>query len=166
MDANVFITAWENKFGYPINVLPSLWKKLAELKYQIIIIKPVFEEIDPILSSERKLTTVKKKKKYSLRIWLEENGFVETSVDDNIKSVSLELEKEYEVNDISKGANKKDILLIAYAKEMDKIVVTFEKEQLEKPNKKSSYRIPLICKERNVECITFVEMLLQLNIMV
>jgi predicted nucleic acid-binding protein len=164
VDANVFITAWDNKLGYPIGIFPSLWRRLTELKNRIIIIKPIFEEIEPISSSERKISAEEKRRKYPLRAWLEENGFDGTPVEDSIKVASLELEKEYEVRDISKGAGPNDILLIAYAKEMKKTVVTFEAEQKQKPRKKNNYRIPLICREQKVECITFVEMLSRLNI--
>jgi len=54
--------------------------------------------------------------------------------------------------------------LIAYAKKMKKIVVTFEAKQEQKPDKKNKYKIPLICKEQNVECITFMEMIRRLGI--
>ena len=56
--------------------------------------------------------------------------------------------------------------LIAYAKIMDKTVVTFEGEQPQKPGKKSNYKIPLICREQNVECIDFIKMLQCLDIRV
>lgn len=162
VDASVFITAWD--VGYPINVLPSLWEKIAKSKDNIVLIKPIFDEINPISSSERKLSTTEKKEKYPLRMWLEENDFVETLIDSSIEAVSLELEREYKVSDVSKGAGPKDICLIAYAKTMNKTAVTFEAEQKHKPDKKNNYKIPLICKEQNVECITFIEMIRRLGI--
>jgi hypothetical protein len=164
VDANIFITAW--RVGYPIEVFLSLWGQLAESKDEIILIKPIFVEIDPISPADNKLTVDKKREKYPLRMWLQENDFVETPVNDDISPVSLELEKEYEINDVSKGAGQKDITLIAYAKIMNKTVVTLEAIQTQKPGKKCNYKIPLICDEQNVRCIDFVSMLKELNIRV
>lgn len=167
VDANVFITAWHDGIGgYTIEVFHSLWGKLAESKDEIILIKPIFAEIDPISSVDNKLTIDKKREKYPLRMWLQENNFVETPVNDDINSLSLELEREYEITDISKGAGQKDITLIAYAKIMNKTVVTLESVQMQKPDKKSKYRVPLICNEQNVKCINFVSMLKELNIQI
>lgn len=162
VDANIFITAWG--VSYPIEVFLSLWGQLAESKDEIILIKPIFVEIDPIPSADNKLTVDKKREKYPLRMWLQENDFVETPVNDNISPVSLELEKEYEINDVSKGAGQKDITLIAYAKIMNKTVVTLEAIQTQRPGKKCNYKIPLICDEQNVRCIDFVSMLKELSI--
>ena len=164
VDANIFITAWHS--SYPIKIFRSLWPKLAESKGEIVIIKPIFDEIDPISSADNKLTLVKKKEKYPLRMWLVENQFLEIPVGNNIDPVSLDLEKEYEISDISKGAGQNDITLIAYAKTMNKTVVTFEEEQPQTPNKKCNYKIPLICSEQNVKCIDFVTMLDNLNIQI
>ena len=163
VDANVFITAWHS--SYPINVFPSLWKRLAESRDEIILIKPIFAEIDPISSQDKKkLTPVQKREKHPIRMWLEDNQFVETPMNDNIDIISLELEKEYGISDVSNGAGQKDISLIAYAKTMNKIIVTLEAMQPQKPSKRYNYKIPLICCEQNVECINFVTMLDNLNI--
>ena len=164
VDANIFITTW--RVSYPIEVFPSLWDQLAESKDDIILIKPIFVEIDPIPSADNKLTDDKKRENYALRMWLQDNNFIDTPVNDDISSVSLELEKEYEISDISKGAGQNDMTLIAYAKGMDKTIVTLESIQNQKPGKKCNYKIPLICDEQNVRCINFVSMLKKLNIQV
>lgn len=49
---------------------------------------------------------------------------------------------------------------------MNKTVVTFEREQTQKPAKKSNYKIPLICRDQEVCCINFVKMLQNLKIKV
>ncbi|MBU0699872.1 DUF4411 family protein [bacterium] len=157
VDANIFITAWY--INYPINIFPSLWEKIANKKDEIILIKPIFDEIEPISSSDHKLEIAEKRTKYPIRMWLIENGFTETSIDDDINKTSLELEKAYEINDISKGADNKDILLISYAKEKNKTVVTLEGNQPQKPKEKYNYKIPLICQEQKVKCIDFVQMI-------
>lgn len=53
VDANIFITAWH--ISYPIRIFRSLWPKLAESKGEIVIIKPIFDEIDPISSADNNL---------------------------------------------------------------------------------------------------------------
>ena len=162
VDANIFITAWYE--DYRDSVLPSLWEQLALHHNDIILIKPIFDEIEPISSADKKLSKSKKKEKYPLRMWMQEKQFMITSINDETEAVSLSFEKKYETSNESKGANQKDITLIAYAKQMDKTVVTFEGRQPQKPVKKSNYKIPLICHEQDVKCINFVTMLERLGI--
>ncbi len=163
LDANIFLTAWE-KSGYPINVFPSLWKQLALLKDDIILIKPIFNEIDPISPADKKIDLLKKREKYPLRMWLEDNKFIETPVSGNVESTSLDLEMQYEIQEVSKGAGQNDITLIAYAKMNNKTIVTLEGKQAQIPKEKHNYKIPLICKQQGVDCIDFVTMLSQLGI--
>jgi len=162
LDANIFIAAWNS--GYPIRVFFSLWEQLAQCRNDLVLIKPVFDEIDPISSADKALSKAKKREKYSLRVWMIDNHFDAEPITDEINAVSLELEKEYETNNNPKGANQKDITLIAYAKLKEKTVVTFEEKQPQKPGKKKNYKIPLICNEQSVECIKFVTMLDRLDI--
>lgn len=162
VDANIFIAAWHK--NYPIYIFPSLWKEIANKKSEIILIKPIFDEIEPVSPADKKIQIANKRTKYPIRMWLIENGFTETSIDDNVNKASLELEVHYETNEISKGAGRKDILLISYAKEKGKTVVTLEGEQLQQPKEKYNYKIPLICHEQAVDCIDFVKMVAKLGI--
>lgn len=164
LDANVLITAWYK--SYPRHIFPSLWEQIAKCRSDIILIKPIFNEIEPILLTDKNLPTDKKREKYALRVWMEENRFESTDINDEIIVVSLALEKEYEISSESKGAGQNDMMLIAYAKIMRKIVVTFEGEQIQKPGKKSNYKIPLICREQVVNCINFIKLIERLLIKV
>ena len=164
LDANIFITAWNS--SYPMTVFPSLWEQLAQCRNNLVLIEPVFDEIDPISSADKKLPKNKKREKYPLRVWMIDNHFDAKLITDEINAVSLDLEKEYETNNNPKGANQNDITLIAHAKVKEKIVVTYEENQTQKPAKKSNYKIPLICQEQDVECIDFIKMLQRLNIKV
>ena len=110
------------------------------------------------------LLSDKKREKYPLRVWLEEGNFTVPNITDEVNTVSLDLEREYETSNESKGAGQIDITLIAYAKVMRKTVVTFEAPQPQKPGKKYNYKIPLICQEQGVDRIDFITMLDQLNI--
>ncbi len=162
VDANVLIVAWYISYPPRMPVFQPLWDQIAKHKHNIVLIKPIFNEIEPIQSSDRKLAIDDKRVKYPLRVWLEENQFAVTDISDEVNAVSLELESEYETDNESKGAGQIDITLIAYAKVTRKIVVTLESPQPQKPAKKYNYKIPLICDEQKVDCIDFVTMLDQI----
>ena len=147
-DASAIIAAWQE--DYPKDVFPSLWPQLAEHRTNIVLIKPIYHEIDPTKSL--------------LRLWMDDNGFESSPIDGEVEELSLRLEKEYQVREESKGASRNDIKLIAYAKINNKIVVTEEGKQRDKPEKKWNYKIPLICDEQEVECINFIEMIRRLGI--
>ncbi len=164
VDANIFLTAWN--VTYPKRTFPTLWKKIAENKSNTIIIKPVFDEIEPVSSGDNTKSLSYKKVKYPIRMWLSENKFIVTEIDSQLQIDSLQLEKEYEIVEESKGASQIDMVLITYAKKHNKTVVTLESRQNQKPKKRSNYKIPLICQEQNVACINFVAMLDKLSIRV
>lgn len=148
IDASAIIAAWQE--DYPKDVFPSLWPQLAQHRADMVLIKPIYEQIDPAKSL--------------LRMWMVDNGFKSIPIDGEVEELSLLLEKEYQVREKSKGADGKDIKLIAYAKINNKIVVTDEEEQPQKPVKKYKYKIPLICDEKEVEYINFIEMIRRLGI--
>jgi hypothetical protein len=163
VDTNVLITAWHVSYPPRMPIFQPLWKQIAQHQSDIILLKPIFDEIEPIPSGNE-LTIKEKKERYPLRVWLVENGFVELDISNEVNVASLELESEYEIDNESKGAGQIDITLIAYAKVMEKAVVTLESPQPHKPGKKYNYKIPLICDEQKVDCIDFVAMLDQLNL--
>ncbi len=162
VDANIFITAWN--VTYLEKVFPTLWEKLANNREHIILVKPIFDEIDPISSADSKLSLEEKRKKYPLRRWLLDNLFAPTPIVGHVENKSLELESKYQINHETRGANQNDIRLIAYASEQNKTIVTFEKTQGESPSSLCNYKIPLICSKEEVECIDFVAMLEGLKI--
>ena len=162
VDANVFITAWHT--AYPPRILSPLWARIADHASDILLVQPVFEEIEPIAPSDRKLSAARLRERYPLRMWFQDNGFPVVDVNDEINMLSLELERDYEISDEGKGAGRVDITLIAYAIKNGDTVVTLESIQNQKPTKKTNYKIPLICVEENVECIDFIQMLDQLEI--
>ena len=163
LDANILITAWYE--NYPVDILPSLWEQLAICRNEFVLIKPIYDETDPITPHDRnKMSIDEKKVKYPLRMWMQENGFEATPINDAVNVASLMLEQEYQINPTSKGAGQNDVTLIAYAKITGKTLVTLEAEQKQKPQKKSKYKIPLICQEQGVEYINFVKLLRCLEI--
>ena len=161
MDANIFIQSYHAL--YPYDIFPSLWDKLILQREKIILIDPIFNEIDPISREDnKKLSIDKKREKHPLRMWLIENNFCGLAIDDEVDEESLTLEKHYKTrnSDQNRGANSNDIKLIVYAKINNKTVVTYENPQKPTPDMKMyNYRIPLICEQQKVTCITFVDFL-------
>ena len=45
IDASAFIAAWN--VSHPIDVFLSLWSQLANHRTDMILIKPIFDQIDP-----------------------------------------------------------------------------------------------------------------------
>lgn len=164
LDSNIFITAWS--YSHPRDVFPTLWEKLIENKESIVLIKPIFEEIDPIdTETKKKLKADKLKEVSHLRLWLDKYQFFPTPIDDAaVEEEALQLEREYKTRNLSKGAGSNDIRLIAYAKLKKQIVATFEEKQKQAPQKKFKYKIPLICEKERVECIDFIDLLRRLDI--
>ena len=163
IDANVFITVWH--VTYPRKIFPTLYQKMENiLPANIILIKPVFDEIEPVSG---KKDVQKLQKEHPVRMWLkEEMGINETAIDDRVRQKALELMAKYETDEHSRGADEKDVTLIAFALLSNHTVVTLEEKQKQPPAKTSNYKIPLICQIENVECISFVELLGRCNIRV
>lgn len=161
IDANVFITVWH--VTYPREIFPTLYREMeSKLPGNIILIKPVFDEIEPVSGRKEK---AKLQKEHPVRLWLKEDmGINETPIDDKVRQKALELMAKYETEEYSRGADEKDVTLIAFALLGNHTVVTLEEKQKQPPAKKSNYKIPLICQIENVECIDFVELLGQCNI--
>lgn len=84
LDANVFITAWCQY--YPIRIFPSLWQKLSNARASLILIEPIFNEIEPFSGNDKNdLNQQQKKEKYPLRMWLLEEGFEASKLNDPVK---------------------------------------------------------------------------------
>ena len=178
IDTNVFITAWYET--YRRHIFPKLYRELkSKLSDQIIIIKPIFDEIEPVTGGDTKLNLFDKKipnehekrkqqallESHPVRVWLKKVLKIkETPITKEVEISALELEGKYEADENSKGAGPADIKLIAFARLGYHTVVTLEAHQKQVPNKKSKYKIPLICREENVQCINFIEMLDRGNI--
>lgn len=184
IDASAFIAAWN--VSHPIDVFPSLWSQLANRRDDMVLLKPIFDEIDPISQQDRNKTEKEKADKYPLRMWMINNQFMPTPLGESTENRDLELfyasqspphisevdieresfklETEYKIANNSRGVGEKDLKLIAYAKLYRKTVVTAEGKQHNKLEKKCNSKIPLVCKEQGVKCINFVEMLKRLGI--
>ena len=161
VDANVFITL-HTTTHHP-DVFPTLWGELESHADSIILIQPIYDEIDPISEQDKKLSYQKQVKKYPFRIWIEKN-FKAIPLTQQVEQTALKLRKRYKTEEGKRGANTNDIKLIAHAKVCDKTIVTLEEKQMQLPKKVSNYKIPLICKEVGVRCIEPIAMLKKLGI--
>ena len=163
IDANVFITVWHKL--YPRAVFPTLYEEMERrLPGNIILIKPIFDEIEPVSGNPSREDF---RKKYPLRLWMKNKLNVqETPIHTDIKHKGLELMNRYETDNNSKGAGDTDILLVAFSSLNNHTIVTLEADQKQAPSKKSNYKIPLICRRENIQCIDFVELLRRCNITV
>ncbi len=165
MDANNFITGW--KTHYPPSVFPSLWKHIAAQQANLIIIKPIYDEIEPLNSNDAQKPLHELVKTRPIKAWLIQQNFQTAKTNASVETLSLQLEQKYGIPPNNQaGANKNDITLIAYAKMHDIPVVTFEEKQLQPPLDKNRYKIPLICQEEDVRCIKLPQCLEELNIII
>lgn len=161
IDANILMTAWNT--SYPIDVFPTLWESLAAFKDDIIIIKPIFDEIGPLSAYRAEKDIDKLQERFALRIWLLDNNFTETRLTEEDELLALELEREYQVTDSKKGVGTIDIKLIAYAKNHLKTVVTLE-NQPTRPKEISKCKIPTVCKDKLVSYTSFIELIREFEI--
>jgi hypothetical protein len=140
-------------------VFSTLWEQLSIRYDQLVLLKPIFDEIDPADAGVHQLSPSEYAIRYPLRYWVERSGLIIETVTDEINIESLKLERKYEISNISKGASQIDITLIAYAKITGLTVTTLEAQQPQRPGSSSKYKIPLICQDEGVSCINFVELL-------
>lgn len=82
---------------YPLAVFPSLWEKIARHQNDIVLIEPIYDQIVP---KDRR-----NRGKDPLNIWLGRH-FIKTSIDNETKKLSLQLEAKYQITDQSKGKER------------------------------------------------------------
>ena len=141
-DASVLIDMW-NDF-YPMTIFPTLYEKLRKIVQEIIIIKPIFDQI----SEEKQLCS-----------YLKEIDLQITPIKNKHQEEALSLETKYQTIPDSKGADPTDIKLISFAKIEKHFIVTSESKQTNQPGEIKNYKIPRICDIEKVGCINFIEFL-------
>lgn len=159
LDANILITAWAHL--YPPKMFKRFWDTWANYLGDTYIIKPIYDEIDPISQNDRKLSSDEKREKYGLRFWLIDN-ISPVELTQEVKELALNLELEYEIRENCSGVGQKDIALIAHAMLGGHTVVSLE-SQKSKPKEKFKYKIPAVCDDKGVVCMNFNEYLDKIN---
>jgi hypothetical protein len=160
LDTNIFIQA--HRVSYPFDIFPSFWEKIIELaeRGNIISIDKVKMEICDKSSHQDELS-----------VWcttnLKDDFFVDTSIyidryTDIINwAVSSSLHYTQNAIDEFLQTDLADPWLIAYAKENDVVIVTYEKSN---PQAKGRIKIPEPCKHFNIKYISIIEMFRELKV--
>ncbi len=146
LDANVFITAWNTHYPYP--VFPSLWQQLVKHKTEFILLKCIYGEIGI----------------EELQKFIDNHKVEKQDIDPSVKKIALQFGEKYDIQETGIGISKIDAELIAYAKYHRLTVITYEGIQKDRPTKISNYKIPLVCEIESVRCDTLKNMLLAMNI--
>ena len=155
IDTNILVSC--HRQIYPFDMAPAFWRQLTEKGGQkVILIDKVREEI---LRNDDKLSD-----------WLKENGdsFTIKKVDtlpviqcySKIITVIKRNEK-YKESAKADFASVADSWLCAYAMAYDEVIVTSEKYE---PEIKKKIKIPNVCKEFNLQYISLLQFMRELDI--
>jgi len=146
VDTSAWLDGWAR--DYPPDVFPSLWDKLAEcvtsgaLRYS----EEVYVELE--------------KKDDGLHDWLKSRKEGLVYIDEKIQRIALELlEAHPRLVDTHRNRSQADPFVIATAEHLKAVVVTGEKPR----GKLDIPKIPDVCGARGIRCITFLEMLRELE---
>lgn len=147
VDTSAWLDGWAR--DYPEDVFPSLWVKLAECVAAGVV--KCSEEVYVELS----------KKDDGIHKWMLANKGVVVPIDENIQRIVSELlAKHPRLVDTHRNRSQADPFVIATAECLpNAIVVTGEKRR----GKMDIPKIPDVCDARNLRCITFLEMLRELD---
>lgn len=148
-DTNVFITAYRFHYGFDFH--PGFWEWLVHAREvgRVFSIKKVYEEI--CRQEDDLFTWVDS---LDAGFFLGNRSDSETHlerVSDYVKS------KNFRLSDIQKFLESADYYLIAHALSNNFKVVTHEVYK----SSKGKIKIPFVCKNLNIECITPFDMLRQ-----
>ena len=151
LDTNTFIEA-KNRY-YPFDVVPAYWEWIDKSNSvgTVFSIQPVYDEL---LRKSDQLEKWARKRKNDL--------FISMDSDDepNLIEVSNWLRNsEYDPTAITKFLSKADYYLIVRAMTLGCTVVTHEKSE----NSLNRVKIPNVCEQFDVKCISLFEMLRREN---
>lgn len=129
---------------YPKDVFPGVWAKVSELAENgvLVSVEDVYEELrafdDVVLE------------------WSKEHSDIFVSLDEEIQLTATEiLETHTNLLDLKKGKSSADPFLIAFAIVHSCIIVSEEKPS----GGPERSRIPDVCRDYRVSCITLLDML-------
>ncbi len=146
VDTSAWLDGWSR--DYPPDVFPSLWDKLAECV------------ASGVLRCSEEVYVELEKKDDGLHDWLKLRKEVLVSIDEDIQRLALELLKAHpRLVDTHRNRSQADPFVIATAEHLKAVVVTGEKPR----GKLDIPKIPDVCEARDIRCITFLEMLRELE---
>ena len=146
VDTSAWLDGWAR--DYPPDVFPSLWEKLAE------------RVAGGVLKCSEEVYVELQKKDDGLHDWLKARKEVLVPIDEEIQAIVVELLKLYpRLVDTYRNRSQADPFVIATAERLQAVVVTGEKPR----GKLDIPKIPDVCEARNIRCVTFLEMLRELE---
>lgn len=149
-DASSIIYAWDN---YPIHNFPSLWNWIENeiANSNFFIPEIALKEVS--------------NKSEDLGYWLKFRNILILKPNSNILMTSLNIKNSLGItNDAyAGGVGENDIIIVATAKDADMILVSNEKIQITPPTNLKNCKIPLVCKNHNVTCINFLDLIKRSN---
>lgn len=147
VDTSGWLDGWER--DYPIDVFPTMWQMIDDLVAD-----------GKLVSSEEVYIEIEKKSD-GLHPWIKDRkDKILYPITDEVQEIVSELlEQHPRLVDTLKGRSQADPFVIATAEHLNAVVVTGERRtgNLNKP------KIPDVCDQRGVRCITFLEMLRELG---
>ncbi|MFM2177258.1 MAG: hypothetical protein RL015_1356 [Verrucomicrobiota bacterium] len=146
LDTSAWLDGWVR--DYPEEVFPSLWEKLAECiaSGQVRCSEEVYVELE--------------KKDDGIHDWLKKRKEVIVPIDEKIQQIVSELLTEHpRLVDTFRQRSQADPFVIATAESLGAVVVTGEKAR----GKLDIPKIPDVCEQREIPCISFLQMLRELG---
>jgi hypothetical protein len=145
VDTSGWLDGWRRY--YPRDVFPSLWQNIDErvTGCDIIASEEVYVEVQ--------------KKDDDLHEWIQQRKFMLIPANESIQRRVVEVLASYpRLVDTLKGRSQADPFVIATAVETESIVVTGESVgTVTRP------RIPFVCQQLGIRCITFLDMIRELK---
>lgn len=146
LDTSAWLDGWVR--DYPEEVFPSLWEKLAECvaSGQVRCSEEVYVELE--------------KKDDGIHDWLKKHKQVVVPINEEIQRIVAALLTEHpRLVDTFRQRSQADPFVIATAEALGAVVVTGEKPR----GKLDIPKIPDVCEQRKIPCISFLQMLRELE---
>ncbi len=146
LDTSAWLDGWVR--DYPNEVFPSLWTKLAECvaEGRVRCSEEVYIELA--------------KKDDGIHRWLKQHKQAIVPIDEEIQRIVVELLVQHpRLVDTHRQRSQADPFVIATAESLGAVVVTGEKAR----GKLDIPKIPDVCGERKINCISFLQMLRELG---
>lgn len=146
VDTSGWLDGWVR--DYPADVFPSLWERLAECVAEgtIKCSEEVYVELE--------------KKDDEIHDWIKARKEVVVPINEEIQRVVMELLQQHpRLVDTHKHRSHADPFVIATAESLGAAVVTGEKAR----GKLDIPKIPDVCEQRKIPCISFLQMLRELG---
>ena len=146
VDTSAWLDGWHRY--YPRDVFPTLWRNVEERvsSGEIFASEEVYIELQ--------------KKDDDLHDWIKERKSMLVAANEVIQRRVAQLLTDYpRLVDSLKGRSQADPFVIATAIETSSVVVTGEAR-----GTAARPRIPFVCQELNVRCVTFLDMIRELTL--